>query len=135
MANSPEGHTAIQRDLDRLQKWADKNFSKFNIEKCRVLHGEEQYYIPVNALGHPARKHLCRKELRNLVDTKLNMRQQCTLPLRLMIFFPALSRELPLSQELFFPLYSVLVRLHLEYSVQFWAPQCKTEVELLEEVL
>lgn len=38
VANSPEGRAAIQRNLNRMEKWADKNLLKFNKENCKVLH-------------------------------------------------------------------------------------------------
>ncbi|PKU29661.1 hypothetical protein llap_20035 [Limosa lapponica baueri] len=130
MVNTLERRDAIQRDLDRLERWAHANFMKFNQAKCKVLH-----------LGHGNPKHKYRssgecidsspeeKDLGALVDEKLNMSQQCALA--------ANNHKRSMAsraREVILPLYSALVRLHLQYSIQLWSPQHRKDMDLLERV-
>lgn len=38
MVDTPEACVAIQRDLDRLEKCTNKNVTKLNKGKCKILH-------------------------------------------------------------------------------------------------
>lgn len=73
VGDMPEGRAAIQGDHDRLEKWAHRNFMKFN-KKSEILHpGEKQPHARIYAGAHLVGKHLAETDLRVLSGTKWNM--------------------------------------------------------------
>ena len=109
----------------------------FNREKCKVLHFGIKNVKHKYKLGDTwLDSSICEKDLGVLVDNKLNMSQQCDKAAKksnAMLGCIAGSTE-SRAREVIIPLFSALVRPHLEYCVQFWTPQFRKDIDKLEHV-
>ena len=110
---------------------------RFKKGKCKVLHlgrnnPMHQYRLGVDLMQSSSAE----RDLGVLVDNRLTMSQQSDLAAKKANgILGCIKRSVASrTREVLLPLYTALVRPHLESCVQFWPPQFKKDEELLERV-
>ena len=110
---------------------------RFSKGKCKVLHVARNDCTHQYKLGADLQERSSvEKDLGVLVDSRLAVSQQCAPVAKKgsgILGCPA-KNAASRVREVILPLYSALVRPHLERCARFWAPQLKKDRELLERV-
>ncbi|XP_053315740.1 uncharacterized protein LOC128483538 [Spea bombifrons] len=110
---------------------------RFNIEKCKVMHyGKNNKNATYSLNGISLGETTNEKDLGITVDNRLDNSAQCQqAAARANKVLACIKRGIDSREEdIILPLYRSLVRPHLEYAVQFWAPVLKKDIMELEKV-
>ena len=123
----------LQRDLDRLDHWAEAILTRPSARSCTLI------TTPCITTGLGQSGWKATTEEKNLgvsTDSWLNMSQQCVQVAKKANGILACIRNTAASRsrEVSIALYSALVKLQLDCCAQFWVSHHKKDSEALESV-
>ncbi len=110
---------------------------QFNVDNCKVIHiGTKHSEVEYTMNGKTLQDFTQDRDLGIIVEDTLMPTPQCLAACRKgNSILGMMRRKLESrSREVWLPVYRSLVRPHLEYCVQVWAPFYKKDIQALERV-
>jgi len=127
----------LQEDLNGLNEWAQKWLMEFNVAKCKVMHmGSKNCQLGYNLGGNELEVVTEEKDLGVIVHNSMKTNRQCAEAAKKgNKILGMIGRNFcHLDKNNLLRLYKLLVRPHLEYSVQAWSPHMVNDIKKLEAV-
>ena len=127
----------LQQDLKKIGEWSVKWQMPFNLDKCKVMHiGNKNINAKYELLGREIETCNQEKDLGVIITDDLQPTKQCIeAEKKAQKILGYIKRQFKSrKKETILTLYNALVRPHLEYAGQFWAPSMRKDIERLEAV-
>ena len=135
--DGPDYRRQLQADVNRLLSWSEVWQMPFNTTKCTVMHlGCHNTHHAYTMDGSPITQVDLQRDLGVLISSDLKWDHQVDeCYKRANKVLGMISRNFVYkSRDIILPLYKALVRPHLEYAVQFWAPTLRKHIIKLERI-
>ncbi len=137
MIQATEDCTKLQEDLDELKRWTEKWLLSFHPEKSQYMRigrtlVEDKGYSMYTGI----KKTTAEKDIGVVIDDKLTFSDHLAEKINKANKIVGLIRRtfVHLEPEIFRPLFTTLVRPHLEYANQVWCPHLVRDIEAVENV-
>ena len=132
----------VQSDINNMKEWSDEWGMFYHPAKCHALKLGSRIselndtFVPYELGGKHIETVVAEKDLGVTIDVDLSFQQHIIDKVNKANSFVGIIRRsfLFLDAEMFLTLYKSIVRPHLEYANQVWAPQLKKHKEMLENV-
>ena len=135
-----EDCTLLQQDLDRIQKWTNNSLLQFHPDKCKHMRiGHRDIPSCHFSLGNPSTTLAVtnqEKDIGVLIDSKLSFEHHIAAKIiKANSILGLINRTFEYKDgRTLILLYKSLVRPHLEYANQIWAPHLVKHITQLENV-
>ena len=132
----------LQDDINKMEEWSNEWLMSFHPEKCKVLKmgrpisDLSDMFNPYALSGHHLEVVENEKDIGVIIDCDLSFDKHIAEKVNKATRIVNIIRRsfMYLDEESFLNLYKALVRPHLEYANQIWAPKLQRQIDSIENV-